>query len=142
MADINMRKGMIDGRVLSRSDIKVGVLVRFPSGTGGSFEYKCVSVDEKSALFKVNKPERYKGVLSKWYEEVLVEFDVPDLTVTEWLDLAKSIRVNPNITSLQRSLLSRADDLGYVRLISYTQCQWTEYGQQQFKNAVEAIPVP
>ncbi len=134
MADKMLRKGTINGRVIQRSDIKVGVLVHFPSGLGGSFEYVCISVDSKKALFKVHKPKRYEGIIGHWQQEVVVEFDVPDFTMAEWMQVSRIIR-NGLIGDYDRQLMGKAYELGYAEY--YNQWSWTQYGLSCYKVALE-----
>ncbi len=130
MPNLNLHKGKIKGRVIQRSDIKVGCFVDFPSGLGGSLEYKCTELTEKTALFTV-KPG-YKD-LPSWLKHVEVLFDVEEFTVQEWQNLCKAMKAS--FIDADREILHKADDYGYIGIISYTQYHWTEYGIEASRKA-------
>lgn len=138
MADMNLRKGKIQGRTLERSDIKLGVEVEFPSGMGGLLKYTCTTLTERFAKFKVNPG--YKDIGS-WLAFVIVEFDVPEFTGDDWeaLDIAlsKASKASAVLSDTERAILFKADKYGYINALSWTQFSWTEYGIESSKKAVE-----
>lgn len=115
----------IDGRQVSKEDIKPGLEIYAPSMTGGVLRFKCVALDAGKAEFKsLNK---------EWPIQFTVEFDKPDLTPDEFRLLSEGMSVmnswnKGNVTSEQRNVIERADEFGYVHQQSYTQANWTELG--------------
>lgn len=140
MADKMLRKGRIDGRILERADIRVGVKVEFPSGMGGWFTYVCTESEQNFANFTALGG--YKDIIASWQLTVSVEFDVPDFTLDEWNDLAKAMRwsFHSGVDGMPvyfRELIGKADALGYVDYLSFTQFQWTEFGVKALQKALE-----
>jgi len=130
MPNLNLHKGKIKGRMIKRSDIKVGCFVDFPSGLGGSLEYKCTELTDKLARFTA-KPG-YKD-LPSWLKHVDVHFDVEEFTVQEWQNLDMAMKAS--FIDTDREILHKANDYGYIDIISFTQNAWTEHGIEEFRKA-------
>lgn len=119
----------LDGSPLKVNDIKVGLKVTFPAATGGVFSYKCVSVNSIEAVFdNCNK---------EWPTVEKISFNVDDLTDEEFEKVQLALNALNSwslfVTKEDRVLLHRAEGLGYVKLRSYTQGNWSENGIKRYK---------
>jgi hypothetical protein len=110
----------LDGSPVNISDLKIGLLVTFPSGMGGVFNMRCVLLNDNVAEFKNTHKD--------WPTEVVCDLNAEDLTtdelkqLVEAMDAFDSWRKMP--TKEQHILVHRAHELGYVNQRSYTQVEW------------------
>lgn len=119
----------IDGRQLEAADIHAGLEVYFPCAAGGEIKHKCANVNSEQAIFKsINK---------EWPGEEVVEFNQPDLTREEFVQLSGALERfnswNKTPTEKDRAVVHHAKRLGYAYVQSYTQAQWTEAGVARYR---------
>lgn len=74
----------INGSPLNESQIKLGLLVNFPSPVGGTITHKCTALNSNEATFESTNKD--------WPVEFVVKFNQPDLTLEEFILLKKSAR--------------------------------------------------
>ncbi|MFA0809359.1 hypothetical protein [Microbulbifer epialgicus] len=121
----------INGQPVTEADVKVGLAVMFPTAVGGSVKYECVSKKSDVAEFKSQN--------KNWPDSFDVRFSQPEFTVDEFENLAEALRKfntsGEAVTSEERSLVLRAQELGYARQFSHTQASWTEKGVESSERA-------
>lgn len=136
MAITNLHKAKHpSGAPVLVEELRIGVVVNFPSGMGGSFTCKCVSLDEGAAVFN--------STMRDWPVSFICELNAIDLTPTEISQLNTAMRDCGIYTGKgeQRELIRRAIALGYLDSASSTQIHWSQKGVDAFKavkNAGEA----
>ena len=108
----------LNGSPVQEKDLRRGLKVTFPSGMGGVFTGKCTYLDDKLA--------RFESIQRDWPVSIEVIFDVPDLTDEEFGRVLPL--VNKFDAKIDRTLLNRASELGYVTIQSWTQNHLTEKG--------------
>ncbi|MBD0788182.1 hypothetical protein HUO09_17645 [Vibrio sp. Y2-5] len=136
MATTNIAYARINGVPIKEDQIKLGLIVDYQSGMGGTIKCECVEISEQGAKFlPVNK------AFPKWagFE---AKFNEPDLSAEEFESLERAMMgfnaFGELPTQEQRLLVGRAHSLGYVNQVSYTQASWTEAGIQRWSDANKA----
>lgn len=124
-----LRAKHLNGKPVTKADIRVGLKVEAPSQTGGVLEYVCKTLSDDTASFESTDPE--------WPVGFKMKFDAPDLTMPEFIHLSVAINTFAyncsTVTDKQRALVLRAHELGYVNQVSYTQVSWSDPGIARFK---------
>lgn len=119
----------LDGRPVSANEVKVGLLVTFPSNFGGVIEHKCVSVNAEKAEFDSTNKD--------WPTGFVMSFNEADFTLADFELLAEALATyskwDKQPTNEQRTLVRRAHELGYAHSISYTQASWTDKGIEAYR---------
>ena len=127
----------LDGSSVSPSDIKVGLLVNFPSGLGGSIEHECVSVTSEKAEFNSTNKE--------WPTEFTMVFNEPEFSREDFELLAGALvdysKWDKHPTDEQRSIVQKAHELGYAYSISHTQANWTDKGIDAYGAVLAKVDV-
>lgn len=121
----------LDGRPLSESEIKVGLLVDFPSSCGGSLTHECIDLTGDEAKFQsTNK---------NWPGSTVIKFNQPDFELSDFELLSEALKAFSNTLSIpndeQRAIVRRGHELGYAVSISYTQAHWTDRGIETYNAA-------
>lgn len=127
ITNIVWAKNHTSGTCLKKEDIKEGVLITFPSGMGGVFTYKCISVDSKLAIFKtINRDFSY-------FLEML--FDQPPFDLGNMMKLEGALKAFSNgaPNKAERGLVYRAYELGYAHYLSHMQASWSYFGIEEVK---------
>lgn len=113
-----------DGTKVKDSDIRVGLVVVYPSPVGGELNYQCVTVTPTKATFC--------SLDCRWPIGFYMEFDQAEFTPKDFALLAHAIsaiaRGDRTVMDGQYKLVRRAHELDYARITSRTQAQWTEMG--------------
>jgi hypothetical protein len=133
----------LDGSSVSANDIKVGLLVNFPSGLGGVIEHKCVNVTaEKAEFYSTNK---------EWPTGFTMILNVADFTLEDFELLTEALvaysKWDKHPTDEQRAIVRKAHELGYAYSISHTQANWTDKGIDAYgavsaqMNIINAAPL-
>jgi hypothetical protein len=130
MAITNLHKAKhLNKNPVSVEELRIGMIVDFPSGMGGSFTCRLESLDEDTAVFK--------STMKDWPATFICKLNEPDLTPDEFKRLEQALIDCGNLegTPEQRNLMIRAGELGYFEVRSTTQIYWTQKGL----DAVKAI---
>ncbi|HAS5424172.1 hypothetical protein [Vibrio cholerae] len=119
----------LDGYRVKRENLALGELYYFPSPFAGQSRYRCTELNERRAVFVLPTGE------PKWDSHV-IEFDVPDLSDDELALLPSIVRNFADLSISQNpqvSIARKADGLGYVNIMSFTQIHWTLDGLAMYK---------
>ena len=123
-SNIHLLKTVNGGDPVSASDIKVGEEFLYPSGAGGAVTVRCAScTDQEALLYSAN---------AAWPITVCVDFRAEDISDEEKDRLKRLVGQlgrlsDPGLTAMDvedQSLVRRAAELGYIRIISQTQVFW------------------
>ena len=118
----------LDGSRVELKDLKLGLELRFPSGTGGTLRHTCVKVDGSVYTFKSTSKD--------WPSTFAIEDGVPDFTYEDFQSLSDALcaysKPFETPTSEQVALVRRAASLGYASVLSHTQVAWTDEGINRF----------
>lgn len=103
-------------------ELRIGMIVDFPSGMGGTFTCRLESLDKDTAVFK--------STMKDWPATFICKLNEPDLTQDEFkkLEQAQIDCGNFEGTPEQRELMIRAVELGYFEARSTSQIYWTQKG--------------
>lgn len=114
----------LNGGQVELADIKVGLVVHFPSSTAGVLKYECTHSEAGQHTFV----SIVKGCPGK----VVIKENVADFTHDDFKALSSALcaysKHNAMVTAEQRALVQRAHRLGYARILSHTQASWTDQG--------------
>ncbi|MEH6454824.1 MAG: hypothetical protein V7749_00750 [Cocleimonas sp.] len=118
----------LDNQRLIKRDIKVGLVVYLPSGTGGVLQHSCVSLNDDNAVFE----SFYGGCNSKY----TMRFNVPAFTFDQFLSVDNALKHNFPLDFANdhenSGIVCLAAELGYVYIASYCQVGWTGLGIESF----------
>ena len=129
----NLHKATYKDRTpVAEDDLKVGLEVYMKYGSG-VLRCQCVENNEDKAVFKSDNPD--------WPMTFEMDKTADDLTLDEFDELNKALGAFVSITRLpteaQRSIVHRADQLGYANHISFSQAAWTQKGVDTYKALLE-----
>lgn len=121
----------LSGSPVAITDLKLGEELEFPSIFGGVARYRCTLLTDEKAVYSLD-------VGPDW-DCYVVEFHVDDLSCDEFKllpDIVKNyadlnIRKDPIV-----DVARKADGLGYVRILSFTQIEWTLLGVEAYKRCI------
>ena len=116
---------MQTGKMLTDDQFCVGLQVDIRRGAG-AIKHECISDDEERAVFKSIHPD--------WPGEVVMEKDAEDLSISELKEVNEIMNRFHIAKPIERALVRRADELGYVSQMSYSQVGWLDNGLLRYKN--------
>lgn len=128
MAVTNLHKARIAGKPVTKKMLKPGIKANFPSGSGGVVLCTLKRLTSDEAVFESENTD--------WPITYVCKFNEPDLTEDEILQISDALKALSgmfNQTPEQRTLLNRAEALGYVTSMSYTQYFWSDFGISRFQ---------
>lgn len=126
-----------NGQPVNEQDLKIGFVVDYPSGMGGTIKCICTKLTAESATFlPLNKEfPNWAGFTAR--------FHVPDFTLEDFTALGEALKAYNGYNTLpnehERELVKLAQSLGYTSCPSYTQAAWTEAGIARFQQLKQAL---
>ena len=114
----------LDLKPVVPADIHVGLKIYYSGGAGRVVKMRCESVDDSRAVFANTQ----RGLPRK----ATIEFNAPDLSSDEFEQLEAAIAAYESAsatpTEAQQHLVTRAYQLGYVKMLTVARPAWTEPG--------------